>query len=186
MRACTVMQTARAREALDRICKALLSGQIEEAIALARTLHANHDRRNCAPPQSPRVRAWFDGSCWPNPGGYAGCGAIVKRDDRIIFSASEYLGHGPHLSNNVAEYAGIIAVLRFLLRERVQWATVYGDSQMVIKQLLGAQRASRGLYLPYYETARDLLDKLPGVRLKWISRGNNGEADALSRKCLPE
>ena len=46
-------------------------------------------------------------------------------------------------------------------------------------------KAKRGVYLPHYHEARQLLEKLPEVRLKWISRGQNTEADALAAKALP-
>jgi ribonuclease HI len=43
-----------------------------------------------------------------NPGGHGAFGALVKRHGEVIFSASEYLGHGAHITNNVAEYAGAL------------------------------------------------------------------------------
>jgi ribonuclease HI len=138
------------------------------------------------PKGSSIVRAWFDGACWPNPGGHGGYGALVKRHGQVIYSKAVYLGRGPHISNNVAEYAGVIAVLRFLLQEGIQWATVYGDSQMVIKQLNGVIKARHGIYLPSYREARELRERLPNVRLVWVSRGQNIEADRLSKEALKE
>jgi ribonuclease HI len=84
----------------------------------------------------------------------------------------------------VAEYAGAIAVLRFLIREGIQWATVYGDSRMVIQQLNGQIKAKLGVYIPQYREAQELRAKLPDVRLVWISRGQNTEADTLSKEPL--
>jgi ribonuclease HI len=84
----------------------------------------------------------------------------------------------------VAVYAGPIAVLRFILEEGIQWATVYGDSRMVIQQLNGQIKAKHGVYIPQYREARELRAKLPDVRLVWISRGQNTEADALSKEPL--
>jgi ribonuclease HI len=36
---------------------------------------------------------------------------------------------------------GVVAVLRYLMEAGIQWATVYGESQMVIKQLNGEIKA---------------------------------------------
>jgi Carbonic anhydrase len=47
---------------------------------------------------------WFDGAAWPNPGGHGAYGVLVKRYGEVIYQASEYLGHGPHITNNVAEW----------------------------------------------------------------------------------
>jgi ribonuclease HI len=55
---------------------------------------------------------------------------------------------------------------------------------MVIQQLNGRIKARRGLYLPFYQEARDLMARLPDVRLVWISRGQNTEADRLSKEAL--
>jgi ribonuclease HI len=45
-------------------------------------------------------------------------------------------------------------------------------------------KAKRGPYLPLYREAQELRARLPDVRLVWISRGQNTEADALSREPL--
>lgn len=108
----------------------------------------------------------------------------MKRHGEVIYQASEYLGQGAHITNNVAEYAGVIAVLRFLLAESIQCATVYGDSRMVVQQLNGQIKAKHGVYLPQYREALELKAKLPDVRLVWISRGQNTEADELSKEPL--
>lgn len=163
---------------LRRLCEAVLSGRQDEAQALARQLYRPK------PKGSVILRAWFDGCCLPNPGGHAGAGVVVKRHGQAILSQAVYLGHGAHLTHEIAEYAGLLIVLRFLLAEGIEWATVYGDSRMVIQQASGEIKARRGSYRPYYDEARELIARLPDVRLVWISRGENIEADALSRQPL--
>lgn len=106
----------------------------------------------------------------------------MKRHGQTILSKAVYLGHGSHVTHEIAEYAGLLIVLRFLLAEGIEWATVYGDSRMVIQQVNGEAKARHGLYLPYYHEARQLTSRLPDVRLVWITRGENIEADALSRQ----
>jgi ribonuclease HI len=127
------------------------------------------------------ITCYFDGGCDPNPG-HASCGALVKRDGKTIWKHSQYIGN--HLSNNVAEYAGVIAVLSYLLENKIDTATIYGDSNMVVQQMNRKWRAKAGTYLPYYKEALALRVQLPNVTIKWIPREKNGEADALAGDAL--
>ena len=58
-------------------------------------------------------------------------GALIKLDGVRIWEHSEYLG-SEGMSNNCAEYAGIIAIFGYLIEHQIHTATVYGDSNMVI------------------------------------------------------
>jgi ribonuclease HI len=129
------MQDAQANQ--RRLCGVVLAGNFDEARALA--LRFSRPK----PKGSSILRAWFDGICLPNPSGHAGYGVVVKRRGQEIYSKAVYMGHGPHLTQEVAEYAGLISVLRFLQQEGIQWATVYGDSRMVIQQVSGEVNARR-------------------------------------------
>jgi ribonuclease HI len=149
------------------------------------------------------ITYYFDGACWPNPNGHAACGALMKRDGRTAWRYSEYLGN-KNTSNNVAEYAGLIAVLRDLLSSVPIDANViiYGDADLVIKQMRKEWKAGTltkkeksgkvpirpRYYLPFYQEARRLCDQylnLGGrVEFKWIPREQNTEADELSTEPL--
>jgi ribonuclease HI len=133
------------------------------------------------------IRCWFDGGCGPrNPGGHATYGAVVKDSNgKRIFADSGYLGVGPQMSNNVAEYAGICAVMEFLISNNIQQATIYGDSKLVVKQLNRKWKARGGLYFETYKRAIVLRDKLPNVIIKWIPREMNAEADSLAARSMP-
>jgi ribonuclease HI len=137
------------------------------------------------------VLCYFDGSCGPtNPGGHAGCGALVLDGGKTLYSKSTYIGHGPEMSNNVAEYAGICSVFEFLLSAGIQRAVVRGDSQMVIRQLQGKMRARKGLYIKQYRRARDLywklLDNEADIRLEWVRRDENAQADYLAGQAIKD
>jgi len=128
------------------------------------------------------IELWFDGICEPqNPGGHGGFGMLVKRDGETIHQEAHYVGRWPTLSNNCTEYAGAIAALRYCLTNQITEATIYGDADMIIKQLEGKWRAHEGAYTPYYLEAMTLRQRVPGIKLKWIPREMNGEADELSR-----
>lgn len=147
-----------------------------------------------------RYEAFFDGACWPNPNGHAASGAVVKSGGLRIFEHSEYIGN-VNTSNNVAEYHGLIAVLRFLRDEPgIAEAIIYGDADMVIKQMNKEWKAGTltkkeksgkvpirpRYYLPYYQEAMKLREQITMAHLtfKWIPRAENEDADELSTRPL--
>ena len=132
--------------------------------------------------------AWFDGACGPvNPGGTATYGVVIKaKDGTVLLREHGYLGQGSGMSNNVAEYAGVLHILKYLSSRPSRPVTIHGDSNLVIKQLSGKWRIKKGLYLATAIDAKDLLAHLKGlgwqVRFCWIPRTQNEECDALSRR----
>ena len=164
---------------LDLLCRLIQRNRISEAQALVKRIYQPR------PSGGTDVKAWFDGTCQPNPHGHAACGAIVKRNNVTILSSSRYLGHGAEISNHVAEFAAIAVVFRFLLAEGIGTATVYGDSRLVIGTLQDEIRPKAvSLYAEHYREALSLRQKLPNVRLAWISRGQNLDADRLARQAI--
>lgn len=132
------------------------------------------------------IECWFDGGCGPiNPGGHATYGALIKQDGVEVWTKSGYLGFGPEMSNNVAEYAGIIAVMEKLLDKGITNATIYGDSKLVVRQMMGSWKAKAGLYVPFYQEAIKLRRRLPNVVIKHIRRQFNTRADYLAWQARP-
>lgn len=128
------------------------------------------------------IECFFDGAVIPhNPSGHGGFGILIRKDHQTIYSEAVYIGRWATLSNNCAEYAGCISVLRYLLREGITEAIIYGDADLVIKQMNGEWKAKSGAYLPYYVEAYALRVQLPNVKLEWIPREMNCGADDLSK-----
>ena len=132
--------------------------------------------------------AWFDGGCSPvNPGGTATYGVIIKdQDGTIVVWEHGLVGKGSAISNNVAEYAGVLCVLKYLRSLPPARATIRGDSNLVINQLNGRWRIRKGLYRSIAVEAKELLARLKGLGWQiaccWIPRAQNEECDALSKK----
>ena len=133
------------------------------------------------------IEAFFDGSCEPNPGGVASYGAIIRRDGRKIWQASERVpDRRAGTSNNLAEYAALIAVLRHLIdvglqQERV---VVIGDSQLVINQAFGSWKIRRGCYVELAHEAKALFAQFSHIEGKWVPRDRNTIADELSKAAI--
>ncbi len=133
-------------------------------------------------PVTPKIEAWFDGACEPyNPGGHGTFGIVVKVDGKTVVARSGYAGVGSSMSNNVAEFAGFMAVLAEVSKLQGD-AVIYGDSNLVINTLKGAWKAKKGLYVPHFLQAKALLESARGpISLKWVPREENEECDVLSK-----
>ena len=81
---------------------------------------------------SSKYEIYTDGACRGNPGP-AGVGFIIL-DQIEIFSTSMPIRE---CTNNAAEYLAVIYSLRIAPQLGIQEATIYSDSELVVKQLLG-------------------------------------------------
>jgi ribonuclease HI len=122
---------------------------------------------------------WFDGCCLGNPGPM-GAGAVVQGEgDRKVLSKA--FGHG---TNNQAEYHGLILGLRHALAMGAERVTVHGDSQLVLRQLEGRYAVKAPGLRALHDEAKGLLARFAQVKLAWVPREQNGEADEASRAAL--
>lgn len=136
-----------------------------------------------------KIEAWFDGSCEPfNPGGNGGTGWVIKKDGVFLASGNSHFRASPSISNNVMEYQAVIDVMQWLLNKGLKDAEIkiYGDSQLVIKQLRGEWKSKKGLYLKKYIEAKRIKEQFIDVEFYWIPREKNEEADAESRVAIGE
>lgn len=135
------------------------------------------------------IEAWYDGAVEPvNPGGHGSYGVIIKRGKEVLMRESSYLGDGPQMSNNVAEYRGIIGALAWLLNNGYAQIPILvrGDNKMSILQMSGKWRVRKGLYVTWYTQAMLLRDQFRNLTFVWVPRSKNQEADELSKKILRE
>lgn len=137
----------------------------------------------------PLIEGIFDGACEPrNPGGHGAWGAAVNIDGKRVWESSGYVGVGPHISNNVSEYSGVIAVLKYV-KEIPGTLLIRGDSNLVIQQLSGRWKIRGGLYVPFYREAKVLVEqqrefRKGNVKFKWVPREQNSDCDYLSKSEL--
>jgi ribonuclease HI len=133
------------------------------------------------------IEAWYDGAVEPiNPGGHGSFGIVIKRDGKKIFEHSDYIGIGPEISSNVAEYRGLIEILSHLINQNLinEEILIRGDNKMSILQMAGLWKAKKGFYLEHYKKAHQLAQAFKNISFEWIPRELNQEADDLSRKPL--
>jgi len=132
------------------------------------------------------IRCYFDGSCEPvNPYGSMGLGAVIYKDNEILFEHSEVIPESKKNSNNVAEYLSLKKILEWIINNKTieKQIFVYGDSQLVINQMNYKWRIKHGMYKDYALKCREILSKINDRKIifKWIPRELNQYADDLSK-----
>ena len=138
-----------------------------------------------------RIILYFDGASRSNPRGPAGCGWVLYSmnqrgaDAEWIAESGDYLGY--NVSNNQAEYQGLINGLQYI-DENIECDGLYirGDSEIVIRQMDGEYQVNSSNIRPYYNEAIDLLQNLDCqfYYLRHISRDRNWEADQLANQAI--
>ncbi|WP_370894638.1 bifunctional RNase H/acid phosphatase [Janibacter sp. GXQ6167] len=132
------------------------------------------------------LRVEADGGSRGNPG-VAGYGALVRDESgRVLVRLAEPLGK---VSNNVAEYRGLIAGLSAAARidagARIEAAL---DSKLVVEQMAGRWKIKhadmRALALQAREIVREIEAAGGSVTYTWIPRAENTDADALSNDAM--
>lgn len=131
------------------------------------------------------ITVYFDGACEPiNPGGTASYGVIIKKDGREIYRESKIVCTGPAASNNVAEYNGLIAALRWLYKDyRNEKIECFGDSKLVIEQMNGNWSIKKGLYVEHALKCQGAIQHFSNISLHWVPREKN-IADDISKGAL--
>jgi len=141
------------------------------------------------------VTIYFDGACEPkNPGGTATYGLIIEREghgahDGPIYHESGVIGTGKGMTNNVAEYTALLKALEWLEKKGKLYdiypnepLVIKGDSMLVINQLKDIWAVRSETSRHFVPKIKHMLKKWKDVRLIWIPREQNLEADRLSKE----
>jgi ribonuclease HI len=128
------------------------------------------------------VDIWIDGLCEPNPSGIGCVGYVIKDNGVTISRGSFVVGKGPGMTNNVAEYQGLIYALREIrqLKMEDRLFLIRSDSELLVKQMKRIWEVNAPLLRPLYAIAKNLAKGLH-YRIEWIPREENEEADGLTR-----
>jgi probable phosphoglycerate mutase len=127
--------------------------------------------------------AYTDGGSRGNPGP-AGYGVRIEDGSgTLIQELYESLGI---TTNNVAEYRGLLAALRWAREHGVTSLRICSDSELLVKQMKGVYRVKSPGLQPLYEQARQLAGEIGQVRFEHVRREQNSEADRLANKAMDE
>ena len=128
----------------------------------------------------------FDGGSRGNPG-LGGAGAVIydiSKAREEIWSSFWYLGE---VTNNQAEYTGLIKGLQHSLKNDLYPVEVEGDSQLVLFQCTGKYKCQSENLKALNKMATKLLAQYPKEHqpsLSHIPRKENARADELSNAAM--
>ena len=111
-----------------------------------------------------------DGGSRGNPGPGA-VGVIVRKEGEILTKYSEFLGE--FVTNNEAEYWGLIRALEVASKITNEEITCILDSELVVKQLLGEYRVKHPKLMTLFLRVQKLQDRFKKIRYLHVTRENN-------------
>jgi probable phosphoglycerate mutase len=126
--------------------------------------------------------AHIDGGSRGNPGP-ASYGVYITREDGSVVELKAAIGVA---TNNVAEYNGLLAALRWAVAQGVATLHVRADSELLVKQMTGVYRVKNAGLQPLFEEAKSLARTLGRVRFEHVRRELNKEADRLANEAMDE
>jgi ribonuclease HI len=128
-------------------------------------------------------RANIDGGSRGNPGP-ASYGVVI-RDPKgeVVARLKKYIGR---MTNNVAEYYGLIAALDYAQSNHIRALRIESDSELLVKQMRGQYKVKSADLKPLFERAKKMSQALASFRIDHIYREQNVEADALANEAMDE
>jgi ribonuclease HI len=117
---------------------------------------------------------FFDGSSCGKCGG-VGILLISPKGEMFEFA----IPIQPSVTNNQAEYEALLRGLQYLKEANTISIEIFGDSELVIKQLNGQYECRNDIL--YYEECKEILKSFQLVILQHIPRESNGEANRLAQ-----
>ncbi|MFQ5878544.1 MAG: ribonuclease HI family protein [Acidobacteriota bacterium] len=125
--------------------------------------------------------AHIDGAARGNPGP-AGYGVVVEAEGgRPPVEIYGYLGTA---TNNVAEYAALLALLEHAVGRGPISLRVRSDSELLVRQMRGIYRVKDARLRVLHAAARSLAGRLREVAFEHVPRERNREADALANRAI--
>ena len=129
------------------------------------------------------IVAYIDGGARGNPGP-AGFGVRIEDDGGALIE--EFHGFLGSATNNVAEYNGLLAALRYAQANGHNTVRIKSDSELLVKQLKGEYRVKNPGLQPLYQQALAIIAGLDRVSFEHVRREQNKEADRLANLAMDE
>lgn len=122
-----------------------------------------------------------DGGARGNPGP-AAIGVVVSDPaGGVIEELAETIGV---TTNNEAEYRALLRALELAARLGAQEVRIYGDSELVAKQVRGEYKVKHPRMKELHEQAIVALGRFPRVTITTVPRAQNARADELVNRAL--
>ena len=114
----------------------------------------------------------------PGPAGY---GVRIERDDGTVVELKEAIGVA---TNNVAEYRGLLAALRWAAQHGIETLHMRSDSELLVKQMSGEYRVKNPGLQPLWRRRATWPADLRDVQFEHVRREFNKDADRLANEAM--
>jgi ribonuclease HI len=128
-----------------------------------------------------KVVVHVDGGARGNPGPAAAAAVVSSPEGDVLDEASELLGV---VTNNVAEYRGLLLGLARAGALGADEVEVVNDSELVAKQVNGLYKVKHPDMRPLHAQAMDALGAFGRWTVRSVPRAQNADADALVNQAL--
>lgn len=125
-----------------------------------------------------------DGGARGNPGPGACAFVLRSENGEIAKTGGEYLGAS--VTNNFAEYKGLILGLDYCISQDIKTLHCFLDSELVVKQLLGEYRVKDVHLKDLHSHVLALGKRFSFLEFSYVPRTKNKEADKLVNQILDE
>ena len=130
-------------------------------------------------------KLYFDGASRSNPGPASYGVSLIGPNGKEIDTDKKYIGNA---TNNVAEYMGAIAAVNLALKHNLDNIAIYGDSNLVIKQITNEWKVKSENLKQHFNELKNVISKQEWeqIEFKHVYRKYNKRADQLANEALDE
>ena len=107
---------------------------------------------------------------------------ISPTQDKLYYAVQLCFQQGEKVSNNIAEYEGLITGLKAAAALGVKRLTIKGDSQLLVNFSNKEYTPKEEHMEAYLEEVRKMEKWFMGVELQHVPRGTNNEADSIAKR----
>ena len=120
-------------------------------------------------PAAAAYRANIDGASRGNPGPAAYGVAIRDGRGEIVAKLKKYIGR---MTNNVAEYYGLIAAMDYAQSHSIRVLHIESDSELLVKQMRGQYKVKSEDLRPLFERAKKMSQAFDSFRIEHVFQFN--------------
>jgi ribonuclease HI len=129
-------------------------------------------------PAAAAYRANIDGGSRGNPGPAAYGVVIRDGSGELVAKLKKYIGR---MSNNVAEYYGLIAALDYAQSHKIRALRIESDSELLVKQMRGQYKVKSADLQPLFERAKKMAQGFDSFRIDHVYRAEPGSGCPCER-----
>jgi len=106
---------------------------------------------------------------------------LVDDAGEAVFEAGFFLGH---MTNNMAEYNGLLQSLKAAGRTEATSLDIYSDSELLVRQINGEYRVKSPNLRGIFDEASAMLRRFSDWRVSHVRRESNTRADELANAAM--